>query len=76
MILPKGAVAPSSARNRPAGRARAMTREGPMARVSLDRGFPLTALVTNQACQELGLREGHRVTAPIKAPAVHLIPRG
>jgi molybdate transport system ATP-binding protein len=76
VILEKGAVAPSSARNQLVGQVRAMIREGPMARVSLDCGFPLTALVTNQACQELGLREGDRVTALIKAPAVHLIPRG
>jgi molybdate transport system ATP-binding protein len=76
VILETGDVNPSSARNRLAGQVRALTREGPMARVGLDCGFPLTALVTNQACAELGLREGDRVTALIKAPAIHIIPRG
>jgi molybdate transport system ATP-binding protein len=47
-----------------------------MVRVSLDCGFSLKALVTNQACQELVLREGDQVTALLKAPAIHLVPRG
>jgi molybdate transport system ATP-binding protein len=66
----------SSARNRVTGRIFALVREGPMVRVSLDCGFPLTALITFQACVELGLREGDQVTALVKAPAVHFIPCG
>ena len=46
-----------------------------MVRVSLDCGFSLKALVTNQACQELVLREGEHVIALLKAPAIHLVPR-
>jgi molybdate transport system ATP-binding protein len=76
VILEKGEAAPGSARNRLAGRVVTLAREGPMMRVGLDCGFPLTALVTNQACLELALQEGDPVTALIKAPAVHLIPRG
>jgi molybdate transport system ATP-binding protein len=53
----------------------ALVREGSMVRVSLDCGFPLKALVTNQACQELALREGEQVIALLKAPAIHLVPR-
>jgi molybdate transport system ATP-binding protein len=75
VIVETGAVHPSSARNRLAGRIRLLVREGPMVRVGLDCGFPLTALVTSQACAELSLREGDRVTALVKAPAVHLIPK-
>jgi len=75
VILEKGAAGPSSARNHLAGTIRALTPEGPMVRVSLDCGFPLTALVTNQACRELELHEGDRVTALLKAPAIHFIPR-
>ncbi len=45
-----------------------------MVRLSLPCGFPLTALVTRQACEELALQEGDRVTALIKAPAIHLVP--
>jgi molybdate transport system ATP-binding protein len=76
VTLEKGLAAPSSARNHLAGAVRALVREGPVVRVSLDCGFILTALVTHQAAQELALCEGDRVTAVLKAPAVHLIPRG
>jgi molybdate transport system ATP-binding protein len=44
--------------------------------VELDAGFPLVALVTRPACEELALAAGVDVTALIKAPAVHLIARG
>jgi molybdate transport system ATP-binding protein len=76
VILEKGAATHSSARNRLAGQIHARSREGPMVRLSLDCGFPLTALVTKQAYDELDLREGEQVTALIKAPAIHLVPRG
>jgi molybdate transport system ATP-binding protein len=75
VILEKGPRAPSSARNCLAGQIRTMIREGPMVRISLDCGFRLTALITNQACLTLGLREGDQVTALVKAPAIQLIPR-
>jgi molybdate transport system ATP-binding protein len=76
VILEKGAPVPSSARNRLSGLIQALVPEGPMVRVSLDCGFPLMALVTRQACREMGLTEGDGVTAVIKAPAIHLVPRG
>jgi len=47
-----------------------------MVRLGMDCGFPLTALVAKQACEELDLQKGERVTALVKAPAIHLIPRG
>jgi molybdate transport system ATP-binding protein len=75
VILETGDVSATSARNRLAGQIHSLVREGPMVRVGVDCGFPLTALVTNQACVELGLREGQRVIAVVKAPAIHLIPR-
>jgi molybdate transport system ATP-binding protein len=75
VILEKGIGAPSSARNRLPGRIRTMIREGPLVRISLHCGFPLTALVTNQACQALELREGDEVTALVKAPAIQVIAR-
>jgi molybdate transport system ATP-binding protein len=74
VILERGA-ATGSARNRLQAQVLGLVREGPMVRVSLDCGFPLTALVTSQACAEMGLREGDELTAVIKAPAVHLIAR-
>ena len=76
VILDKGApLSQNSARNRLAGRVQALDREGEMVRVSLDCGFPLKALVTNQSCQELALHEGEQVIALLKAPAIHLVPR-
>jgi molybdate transport system ATP-binding protein len=50
-------------------------REGPLVRVDLDCGFPLSALLTPQGCEEMSIAIGSRVTAEIKAPKVHLIPR-
>ena len=49
--------------------------EGPLIRVVLDCGFELTALITRPASEDLQLQVGARVTAMIKAPAIHLIPR-
>ena len=48
---------------------------GPMMRIDLECGFPLIALLTKQACEELTLKEGDRVVALVKAPHIHLIPR-
>jgi molybdate transport system ATP-binding protein len=65
----------SSPRNRLEAIVRGWQSEGPLVRVQLDCGVDLTALVTRPAWEELGLREGQRVLALIKAPAIHLIPR-
>jgi molybdate transport system ATP-binding protein len=62
----------SSARNRLQGRVRAVVIEGALARVELDCGFPLVAVVTGQSAAELELREGQEVSAVVKATAVHL----
>jgi molybdopterin-binding protein len=51
---------------------RAVIPEGALARVELDCGFPLVALVTAQSAGELALREGEKVFAVVKATAVHL----
>ena len=73
VILARGPEVQSSPRNRLSATVLGMAREGPMVRVDLDCGFPLAALLTNQGCQELGLREGERVQALVKAPQIHLI---
>ncbi len=62
----------SSARNRVAGRVRSVVPEGALARVEIDCGFPLVAMVTSQSAAELALHEGETVSAVIKATAVHL----
>jgi molybdate transport system ATP-binding protein len=77
VTLEKGADLPqTSARNHLVGRIRSLDREGPIVRVNLDCGFPLKALITNQACQNMDLREQSEVFALIKATAIHLIARG
>jgi molybdate transport system ATP-binding protein len=62
----------SSARNRLAGRVLSVIPEGALARVELDCGFPLVAMVTAQSAAELALREGETVSAVVKATSVHL----
>ena len=74
VILIRADTVQSSPRNRLAARVLAITREGPMVRVSLDCGFPLTALLTQSACEELALSPGATFVALVKAPQVHLIP--
>src|SRR5947199_1212271 len=72
----KGANLPQrSAGNHLLGHIRSLDREGPMVRVDLDCGFPLKALVTNQAHQNMELRERDEIVALVKAPAIHLIAR-
>ena len=75
VILLKGRDAPSSPRNHLAATVRSITRDGMLMRVELDCGFPLAALLTRQACEELVLQPGERVVALVKAPNVHLIAR-
>jgi len=65
----------TSARNRLPAVVRRVVRSGAQARVELDAGFPLVALITKQSLEELSLEAGSRVVASFKATAVHLIPR-
>jgi molybdate transport system ATP-binding protein len=67
-------LAGMSARTHLSGVVSAMTPLGAVVRVGIDCGFPLVALITRQAAEELGIRPGVRVTAIVKAPSVHLIP--
>ena len=46
--------------------------EGPLARVELDCGFPLVAVITAQSAAELGLQPEQPVCAIVKTTAVHL----
>ena len=75
VILTKGGDQPSSARNHLPATISSITPEGPVLRIALDCGFPLSVLLTRQAAEELGLQPGARVLALVKAPNVHLIPR-
>ena len=72
VALTRDVTQTSSARNRIAGHVRSVILEGPLARVELDCGFPLVALVTAQSTAELQLKPGDSVNAIVKATAVHL----
>ena len=65
----------ASARNHLLGRIVSVEPEGPLERVTIDCGFPLTALITRHAREELALEEGMPVAAAVKATAIHLVPR-
>jgi len=75
VALSRTGGAGGSARNRLLARVVSLREGSPLRCVELDAGFPLYALVTRPASEELALRPGAVVTAVIKAPAVHLIPR-
>jgi molybdopterin-binding protein len=63
----------SSARNRIPGAVRSVMLEGPLARIEIDCGFPLVAVITAQSAGELALQAGDAVCAIVKATAVHLL---
>jgi molybdate transport system ATP-binding protein len=75
VVLQRDVAAVSSVRNRISARILSLRTEGPLARVELDAGFPLFALITRPACAELALREGETITALVKASVIHLVPR-
>ena len=60
-----------SARNRFPGVVRSVEMDGVMALVEIEAGpFRVTAAITRDAVEELGLREGVRATAAVKATSV------
>ncbi len=73
VVLTRDTGGASSARNRIPATVASVHLEAPLTRVELNCGFPLKALITRQALEELKLQPGTRVTAWIKAPHVHLI---
>ncbi|HZI31679.1 MAG TPA: ATP-binding cassette domain-containing protein [Candidatus Binatia bacterium] len=74
VILMRADTVASSPRNRLAATVLSLNQEGPLMRVNLNCGFPLTALLTRPACEELQLKSGDHLFALVKAPQVHLIP--
>jgi molybdopterin-binding protein len=71
-----GTGAPLSARNRMAGVVRSVEVDGVMALVEIEAGpFLLTAAVTRDSVEELGLAEGVPATAMVKATSV-MVERG
>ena len=75
VVLEQGRASGSSARNHLTGRVESITMLGALARVTLECGFPLVAMVTRSTVEEFKLSTGTVVTAAIKAGAVHVISR-
>jgi molybdate transport system ATP-binding protein len=75
VILVQGEDTRSSSRNCLSVIVKKLSVEGPVVRIDLDGGFPLAAILTKQACEQLALKPGDRLTALIKAPQIHLIQR-
>jgi tungstate transport system ATP-binding protein len=65
----------SSARNWLAGVITGVDTTATPARVNVDCGFPLVALVTRASLEEMGLKPGQPVYAGFKATGVHIIER-
>jgi molybdate transport system ATP-binding protein len=76
VVLERGSARTlSSARNHLRAVITRIAPEGPLERIELDCGFPLVALVTGHAREELKLEPGVTITAAVKATAVHLVSR-
>jgi len=75
VVVARGMLADSSVRNQFPARVAGVSAQGPLFKITLDCGFPLTAYVTRQSFLELRLEPGSSVVAGFKATAVHLINR-
>ncbi len=75
VTLESAGAGATSARNHVVGRVCNIVSVGALAKVAVDCGFPLTALVTKSALVDLKLEIGSTVRAAVKAGAVHLVPR-
>jgi molybdopterin-binding protein len=53
---------------------RSVVPEGPLARVELDCGIPLVAVITAQSVAEMWLQPGDAVSAIVKTTSVHVAP--
>ena len=74
-LAPGPAEAPTTARNRIAGRVDRITPLGPQVRVRVEGPVAVSALITRQSREELGLEPGCAVVASFKASAAHLLRR-
>lgn len=76
VVIASGGDGPkTSARNHFACEIVKISPQGPLLKIALNCGFSLTAFVTGRSAEEMNLRAGARVTASVKATAVHVITR-
>ena len=73
LASPRGLALSSSARNHLMGTIVRLHPSGALLRAVVDCGFFLTALVTRQSAETLGLTEGGQVLVTFKATAPHVI---
>ena len=73
LILSRSGDLECSARNTLSGTIARIALYGSFARVTVDAGFPVTALITHRSAEELEFREGQPVCITFKASAVHVI---
>jgi len=74
IVLAKPGRAKTSARNRWRGTVLSIVREDYVMRVTVDCGFIVSALITREACADMGLAESREVDLSVKATAIHLFP--
>lgn len=72
IILEKGVIPESSARNRFPGKVIDISLQGVTARLTLDCGFSLVVLITKRSLIDLSIKTGTNVTSCIKAQAIHI----
>jgi molybdate transport system ATP-binding protein len=75
VVLEPVGTGATSARNHVPAIVQAVVSMGALVRVDLESGFPLSAIVTRSALEDLHLAPGVKVVAAIKAGAIHLICR-
>lgn len=75
LLMPSQQMVSSSARNKFIGKVVKIFPLGSQVRVTIDCGFPLTALITRMSADELKLEPGKQVYASFKATAIHVIGR-
>jgi molybdate transport system ATP-binding protein len=73
VTLQHGRPQMESARNHFTGNIESMESDGAVERITVDCGVRLVSLITRSAREELGLEIGTRITASVKATAVHVI---
>ena len=75
VVLEQAGTGLTSARNHLNAKISEIVDHGVMVHVKIDCGFPLVAMVTRGAREELHLEPGAPIVVAIKAGAVHLVPR-
>jgi len=75
VVLEQAGSGMTSARNHLVGKVSEIVPHGVIVHVKIECGFPLVAMVTRGALEDLSLDVGSPVIAAMKAGAVHLVPR-